>query len=102
MPTDGKLQPRRRLLGLVLVVPALSALAFAYVVPTVWTVTTSFYHTYPFLPDRWAGLDNYRMAFEGGFGRTVAFALSIGLLPALLVVVVSLPVAVAAYRAGAA
>jgi hypothetical protein len=94
--------PRRLLLGLLLVVPGFVALIFAYVVPTVWTVTTSFYHFAPFLGDRWAGSDNYRTAFETGFGHTVVFALWIGLLPALLAVVVSLPLAVAAHRAGTA
>jgi ABC-type sugar transport system permease subunit len=101
MATDENPRPAR-LAGLLLVVPALVALVFAYVTPTVWTVTTSFYHVYPFLPDRWAGVDNYRLAFQAGFGHTITFALWISLLPALLAVVVSLPLAVAAHRAGVA
>jgi ABC-type sugar transport system permease subunit len=105
MTTDGYQPPPPppRLAGVLLVVPAVIALVFAYVLPTVSTVLSSFRASSAFRErNEWVGAENYQQILGQGLGRSVGFALSIGTLPALLAILVALPLALAAQHAGRA
>jgi ABC-type sugar transport system permease subunit len=88
------------LVGLALVVPAAIGLLVSYVIPTVWTVRTSFMRVTPLSGEgRYVGLDNYDvLTREPGTG--FGFALALGILPVLTIVVVCPLLAYAAHRSG--
>lgn len=90
------------MIGLLLLVPAVAGWAVSYLGPTLWTVRNSFRHVSPIRglrPERYVGLANYR---EIGADTLTAygFALSLGIVPLLLAVVVAPLLAYAAHRAG--
>jgi ABC-type sugar transport system permease subunit len=96
----GSGSTRRTLLGLALLLPALAALTWAYVVPTVSTVMASFQHGGLFGPSEPAGVDNYRFALEDGVVGQFAFALWLGVLPLAFAVLVAPLFALLADRTG--
>jgi ABC-type sugar transport system permease subunit len=93
--------PRTRtLIGLLLAVPALIVLIWSYAWPTGWTVWASFHRLDPLSgTTAGSGTRNYS-AMSDGFGAALGFALRLGLLPLLAVVVVAPLLAFAAHRAG--
>ncbi|MGI5146705.1 sugar ABC transporter permease [Plantactinospora sp. CA-294935] len=96
----GANSPGRALLGLALLLPALIALIWSYVVPTASTVLTSFRHENLFREPRSAGIENYQAVFEDGFLGQFGLALLLGLLPLAFALLVAPLLAVVADRAG--
>ncbi|GAA3743562.1 hypothetical protein GCM10022225_28930 [Plantactinospora mayteni] len=96
----GSGSPGRTLLGLALLVPALVALIWSYVVPTVSTAVTSFRHEDLIRESRSAGVENYQTVFEEGFLGQLGFALLLGLLPLAFALLVAPLLAMVASRAG--
>lgn len=92
----------RVLLGLVLVVPALLALVWSYLVPTVSTVLASFRHEDLGKPPTPAGTENYQTIVADGVWGQIGSALLLGLLPLAYALVVAPLLAVVADRAGRA
>jgi ABC-type sugar transport system permease subunit len=91
--------------GLALILPAFVLLLTSYVEPAIWTVRSSF--------NRFTGLrsttggenvgfDNYSRAFDAGLGRGFGFALSLAVLPLLVVLLLAPALAWAADRGGRA
>jgi hypothetical protein len=72
----------------------------SYVEPTVWTVRLSLRDLDVLTGTGSAGLDNYRSVLDAGFGRQVAFALSLAVAPLLVALVVAPLVAYAIDRGG--
>ncbi|SCL59112.1 ABC-type sugar transport system, permease component [Micromonospora citrea] len=87
--------------GLVLLVPAVVALLWSYVLPSVSTLVESFRRGQAFR-DRTesAGGDNYAQVIERGFFGDLAYALLLALVPLLLALLVAPLLALAAERAG--
>ncbi|GIG88875.1 sugar ABC transporter permease [Plantactinospora endophytica] len=88
------------LLGFVLLLPALVALVWSYVVPTLGTIWTSFRHEDLIRDSQPAGVENYRSIFEDGFLGQLGVALLLGLLPLAFGLLVAPLLAVVADRAG--
>lgn len=93
----------RVVVGLLLVVPALLALLVSYVLPTLWTLTTSFQRLKAFsgAPGEPVGTANYS-AVAGETATAMSYALSLAIRPLLVVVVVAPLLALAAHHAGKA
>src|SRR5690242_2555739 len=93
--------------GLVLIVPAFALLIVSYVAPLSWTVTSSF-HKLNVL--RATGRDgggngpftgaNYSRAFDTGLGGSLVYALSLAIVPILVVLVAAPILAWAAHTGG--
>jgi ABC-type sugar transport system permease subunit len=98
----GTMVPRR-VIGALLVMPALVLLIFSYVLPTVRTVRLSFveYHGRG-QPDTPVGGRNYSAAAHAGLGHAIGNALSLATVPLLVVVVLAPLLALAAHVAGTA
>jgi len=93
---DAPGRPPRLVLGLALLVPALLAWLYSYVLPTVSTVSGSL-HGGPEGEDRdWVGFDNYDALGDAGFGQ----ALWLTVIPLFVVWVIAPTLAWAATRAG--
>ncbi|MBE1485906.1 sugar ABC transporter permease [Plantactinospora soyae] len=90
----------RVLLGLALLLPALVALVWSYVVPTVSTMLTSFQHDSLVGEPEPAGGENYQQLFEDGLIGQFGFALLLGLLPLAFALLAAPLLAVVADRAG--
>lgn len=102
--------PARRVAGALLLLPALLALLWSYVLPTLSTVVESFQRG-SLLGDRvrpvpvaeeGAGLDNYERAFDTGLAGGLGTALLMALVPLFAALVAAPLLAVAADRAGRA
>lgn len=89
-----------RVLGWLLLAPAVGLLVFDYVVPTLRIVRSSFRDDDLFAEGGWVGGANYAELGSGGFGQAVGFALSLVVVPLLAITVVGLAIAYAASRAG--
>ncbi|SCE67630.1 hypothetical protein GA0074695_0231 [Micromonospora viridifaciens] len=88
-------------IGLVLLVPAVLALLWSYVLPSVGTVAESFRRGGGLGgPAEPAGGDNYAQVIERGFLGDLGFALLLALVPLLLALLVAPLLAFAADRAG--
>jgi len=98
--------PQLRLLGAALVVPAFALLLWSYVWPTIWDVWNSFRRVTFFVGegdlDRGVGSANYDAAFRGGFWGSVGFALTLAVVPLLVVFIAAPALAWAAHRSGTA
>ncbi|MEE6258270.1 sugar ABC transporter permease [Plantactinospora sonchi] len=90
----------RVLLGLGLVLPALLALVWSYLIPTVSIVLTSFRHEDLVKPPTPAGTENYQTIVADGVWGQIGSALLLGLLPLAYALVVAPLLAVVADRAG--
>lgn len=91
-----------RVVGALLVLPALAGLAVSYVWPSLWTVWASFQRLSPVGgASSPAGSANYSHV-AGEAATATAYALSLGLRPLLAVVVVAPLLAFAAHHAGKA
>jgi ABC-type sugar transport system permease subunit len=105
-PTVAPARPRpgRVVLGLLLVLPALALLGWSYVWPTIWNVQKSFTDAQLLRgPAHGVGIANYRALFQGtGFLPAVGYALTLAVVPLLLVAVVAPALAWAAHRTGTA
>ncbi|MGW4497660.1 sugar ABC transporter permease [Micromonospora sp. NPDC004336] len=89
--------------GLVLLVPAVVALLWSYVLPSVSTLAESFRRGQPFRgPTESVGGDNYAQVIERGFLGDLGYALLLALVPLLLALLVAPLLALAAERAGRA
>ncbi len=78
--------PARRLIGFALLLPALAALVWQLVVPTLSTIIGSLREYRGFsTPGGWAGAENYRGL---ALGRPLLFGVSLALLPILAALVV--------------
>ncbi|MGI5212409.1 sugar ABC transporter permease [Plantactinospora sp. CA-290183] len=101
-PSGGPSSSGRRLLGLVLLLPALLALTWSYVLPTLSTVLTSLQRTDPLGRNAAepVGGENYRQVFTDGLAGQVGFALLLALLPLALALLVAPALALLADRAG--
>ncbi|MEV4198390.1 sugar ABC transporter permease [Micromonospora globbae] len=87
--------------GLLLLVPAVLALVWSYVVPSVSTLLHSFRRGELWGgPVESAGGDNYAQVVERGFLGDLGFALLLALVPLLLALLVAPLLALAAQRAG--
>ena len=89
----------RIVLGLALLLPALIAWLWSYLLPTLSTVLLSFQEVTP-SRTRPVGVENYQEAFESGLVGQVGFALLLGLLPLAFALLVAPLLAIAADRAG--
>ncbi|MGW0436528.1 sugar ABC transporter permease [Micromonospora sp. NPDC003197] len=87
-------------LGLALLVPAVVALLWSYVIPSISTVEMSFQRARPNLPPAAAGGLNYDRLSALGFFDSIGFALLLSLVPLLLALVAAPLLAVVADRAG--
>ncbi|MEV0391910.1 sugar ABC transporter permease [Polymorphospora rubra] len=96
----GPGQPARVVVGLLLLLPALLALLWSYVLPSVSTLVKSFQRDPLIGPVEQVGGANYDRIFEMGFLGAVGFALVLGLLPLLSALLVAPLIAVVADRAG--
>src|SRR5262249_11714013 len=97
-------RPGRIVLGLLLVLPALALLGWSYVWPTIWNVQKSFTNA-RLTGDgsHGVGIANYKALFQGtGFLPAVGYALTLAVVPLLLVAVVAPALAWAAHRTGTA
>lgn len=98
----GQNRAAQIVVGSALVVPALIALLWSYVLPTAATLNRSFQNTDLMRPAEQVGGDNYRQLLDNGFLGSVGFALLLGLLPLLCAVLVAPALAALADRAGPA
>ncbi len=97
-----------RVLGFVLLLPAVLALLWSYVLPTLSTVRNSFYRDHlahgeggmPSVPGEPVGVENYERALDAGLVGHVAFALLLGLLPLVTALLAAPLLALVATRAG--
>ncbi|MBT8224900.1 MAG: hypothetical protein HKP61_10220, partial [Dactylosporangium sp.] len=101
-PASGVRPTWEIVLGFALMTPAVVFFLGSYVEPTIWTVRTSLE---PLDASRgWTGVpegsSNYDVAFIGGFGGTLRFALSLLGLPLVAVALVAPAIACCAHRAG--
>ena len=90
---------KRRVIGLLLVLPAFVALLVSYVVPTYRTVRMSTQRFNLITPARDVGLDNYRQ-IGAEAAQSLGYAARLAILPLLIVLVVAPALAYAAYRTG--
>jgi hypothetical protein len=88
----------RRLIGLLAVLPALLALLYSYVWPSLWTLWTSFTGHDPIRSGA-KGHSDYGGVF-GDFGRSVGYSLGLAVVPLIAVLVVAPGLAFLAARAG--
>ncbi|MER7416796.1 sugar ABC transporter permease [Micromonospora peucetia] len=87
--------------GLLLLVPAVAALLWSYVLPSVHTLLESFRRGRLLDgPTESAGGDNYAQVIERGFLGDLGFALLLALVPLLLALLVAPLLALAAQRVG--
>ncbi|MEU7762713.1 MULTISPECIES: sugar ABC transporter permease [Micromonospora] len=93
-------RPARALIGLALVVPAVIAWVWSYVLPTLSTVARSFQADGPRGSDESVGTANYETAFSSGFAGQVGFAVLLGLIPLAVALLAAPLLAVLADRAG--
>src|SRR5437763_1919668 len=103
-PVSARPRPGRVVLGLLLVLPALALLGWSYVWPTIWNVQKSFTNA-GLTKDgsHGVGIANYKALFQGtGFLPAVGYALTLAVVPLLLVAVVAPALAWAAHRTGTA
>ncbi|GAB2944431.1 hypothetical protein GCM10027280_36550 [Micromonospora polyrhachis] len=87
-------------LGLALLVPAIVALLWSYVIPSITTVVKSFQRDRMYLPPEAVGGSNYGRLSEIGFFGSIGFALLLSLVPLLLALVAAPLLALVADRAG--
>ncbi|MET7472526.1 sugar ABC transporter permease [Micromonospora sp. NPDC005222] len=99
-PTAPRSRPGRTLIGLALVVPAVIAWVWSYVLPTLSTVARSFDNDGPRRPDQAAGASNYESVFASGFVGQVGFAVLLSLIPLAVALLAAPLLAVLADRAG--
>ncbi|MDG4834491.1 sugar ABC transporter permease [Solwaraspora sp. WMMD1047] len=100
-PTTAGMEPAARMIvGLALLLPALIALVWSYLLPSLATLRRSFQDGNPTREPESVGTDNYRQLFEEGLAGPVGFALLLALLPLLFALVAAPLLAVVADRAG--
>ncbi|MFJ8829136.1 sugar ABC transporter permease [Micromonospora aurantiaca] len=99
-PHTQPYRPARALIGLALVVPAVIAWVWSYVLPTFSTVTRSFQADGPRRSGESAGTANYEAAFTSGFAGQVGFAVLLALIPLAVALLAAPLLAVLADRAG--
>jgi ABC-type sugar transport system permease subunit len=94
----------RRLVGLLLLLPALVLLTVSYLQPTAWTVLTSLRRLDVLTLDSRGGVGtaNYRSAVRDGLWPALGYALSLGVVPLVLLLTVAPALAYAAHRTGTA
>ncbi|MBB5114198.1 sugar ABC transporter permease [Micromonospora echinospora] len=103
VPAPQPTQPSRRapaLIGLALIVPAVIAWVWSYVLPTLSTVARSFEGDGLRRPYESAGVRNYEVAFTSGFVGQVGFAVLLSLIPLAVALLAAPLLAVLADRAG--
>ncbi|MBF9131340.1 sugar ABC transporter permease, partial [Plantactinospora sp. S1510] len=100
VPAAGSGSAGRALVGLVLLLPALVALIWSYVAPTLSTMATSFQHDSLIREPESAGTDNYQKIFEDGLAGQFGLALLLGLLPLAIALLAAPLLALVADRAG--
>ncbi|MEU7714749.1 sugar ABC transporter permease [Micromonospora chalcea] len=93
-------RPARTLIGLALIVPAVIAWIWSYVLPTLSTVARSFEGDGPRRSGESAGAANYESAFASGFVGQVGFAVLLSLIPLVVALLAAPLLAVLADRAG--
>ncbi|MDW3848210.1 sugar ABC transporter permease [Micromonospora sp. BRA006-A] len=93
-------RPARALIGLALIVPAVIAWVWSYVLPTLSTVTRSFQADGPRRSGESAGTANYEAALTSGFAGQVGFAVLLALIPLAVALLAAPLLAVLADRAG--
>jgi ABC-type sugar transport system permease subunit len=89
--------------GLILVLPAFVLLLISYVEPLYWTVSSSFRQFRGLrltTGSENVGWDNYDAAYSGGLGGAHWFALSLAVVPVLLVLLLAPAIAWAAHAGG--
>jgi ABC-type sugar transport system permease subunit len=87
-------------LGLVFLLPALVLLVTSFVEPAVWTIRSGFQRLDGFGPPKGVGTQNYEQVINGEFWSSFGFALVLGLVPLLLLLLVAPALAWAAHRTG--
>ncbi|MEU7792440.1 sugar ABC transporter permease [Micromonospora tulbaghiae] len=93
-------RPGRALIGLALVVPAVIAWIWSYVLPTLSTVARSFQGDGPRGSGESVGTANYEAAFTSGFVGQVGLAVLLSLIPLAVALLAAPLLAVLADRAG--
>ncbi|MEU3117781.1 sugar ABC transporter permease [Micromonospora chalcea] len=93
-------RPARTLIGLALIVPAVIAWVWSYVLPTLSTVARSFQGDGPRGSGESAGTANYEAALTSGFAGQVGFAVLLALIPLAVALLAAPLLAVLADRAG--
>jgi ABC-type sugar transport system permease subunit len=110
-PTMLRPAPRRPawqvVVGLLLTLPALVVLVTGYIEPTIWTVRTSFQRfsgirlvTGGGGSAESVGFENYEKAFDNGLGGALGYALSLVVVPLLVVILLAPALGWAAHGAG--
>nr|MDT0659873.1 sugar ABC transporter permease [Micromonospora sp. DSM 115978] len=100
-PSARGLDPAARtILGLALLIPALIALAWSYLLPSLATLRRSFQDGNPLRSPESVGGENYRQLFEEGLAGPVGFVLLLALLPLLFALVAAPLLALVADQAG--
>ncbi|MBT8224703.1 MAG: sugar ABC transporter permease, partial [Dactylosporangium sp.] len=99
-PAPGASQAAARVVGFVLLVPALMALLWSYVIPTITTIVKSFQRDTPFSEPEGVGTKNYETAFSNGLAGDLGFALLLALVPVLVALLVAPLLAMAAHHSG--
>jgi ABC-type sugar transport system permease subunit len=99
-PTTPARSPVAVVIGLLLVLPAFIALIVSYVVPTIWTITTSFQKRNP-LQDSGepVGADNYSAIAES-LGSRIGYSLAFAAFPLLTFLIAAPLLAFAAHKSG--
>lgn len=93
----------RALIGLALLLPALVAWLWSYLVPTISTLVTSFRQETLFGSSaEWIGYENYRYVIDDGLAGQFGFALLLALLPLVFALLVAPLLALVVDRAGRA
>ncbi|MDO3685622.1 sugar ABC transporter permease [Micromonospora sp. C28ISP2-4] len=101
-PLTQPYRPAHALIGLALVVPAVIAWVWSYVLPTLSTVVRSFEADGPRRSGESVGTANYEAVFTDGVAGQIGFALLLGLVPLAVALLVAPLLAVLADRAGRA
>lgn len=100
--TPTSTTPRTRALGALLVAPALLALVWSYLLPTIDTVAHSFERFSRFRSGGAVGAKNYETLESSGFWESLGVGVVLALAPILVALVVAPILAVAAHHSGIA
>jgi ABC-type sugar transport system permease subunit len=91
-----------RMIGALLLVPALLAWVWSYLLPTITTVDHSFQRYNLLTPARSAGTENYTYVFDHALGGGIGFGLRLIVVPLVVGLLVAPLLAVFAHRGGIA